>query len=403
MLRHLTVGRAGVLLLGAGVLAASVGFAAFLLLGTVLASQRGSLAYNDFFAQWSFAVAAHLRDPLGLYDYDALHRFQTALEPELRQFFPYPYPPTYLLAIWPLGWLSFTAAQLAWDAATLALFLWAVFGRRMRTKLVAFVLLAPPTVICLAYGQNGLLISALIVAGLRVMRTRPVVGGVLLGMATIKPQLGLLVPFALLAARKWRVIVAAVASAAVLAFLSVWAFGAAMWPAWLGVALGHAGWVGAAVNDYRKPTVLATLTLFGAPASVAYAVQGAVTLAVIALVCLCFRRSAAPLSIAALESGTFLAMPFVFHYDLPMLVNAIVLLVRERQDCGKRPGPVEAGVIALAFLFPALTMLTSRFFYMNTVALALLFALIVWRHLASSPRAPARFPVKTQAQGLPPA
>ena len=355
----------------------SAAFAVLEVLPVIAAAQSDSIAVNDFFAQWSFATFAHLRDPVGLYDYDGLHRFQVALEPLLRQFFPYPYPPTYLFAIWPLGYLPFRPALLAWDLATLALFVWAVFGRELRSAYLPFVLLAPPTIICLAYGQNGLLISAMIVAGFRLMATRPVAGGLLLGLATIKPQLGVLVPFALLASAQWRVAAAACASAAGLAVLSAVAFGAAMWPAWLDVALGHAAWVGAAVNDYRKPTVLATLTLLGASPAVAYGVQGLVTAAVIVLVCLCFRRGPTLLSIAALESGTFLAVPFVFHYDLPMLVNAILLFVRARRPLGL----VEAGIVALGMLFAALTTVTSRFFYMNTVALLALFGLIVWREL----------------------
>jgi hypothetical protein len=45
-----------------------------------------------------------------------------------------------------------------------------VFGARVRTVLFWFVLLAPVTVLTLTQGQNGLLTSALIVGGMRLMR-----------------------------------------------------------------------------------------------------------------------------------------------------------------------------------------------------------------------------------------
>ena len=382
----LTLGRRGAHVVAAGVLIASAAFAVIFLRPVILQARGHYLAFNDFFAQWSFAVFAHLRDPVGLYDYGGRHRFQLALEPNLRQFFPYPYPPTYLFAIWPLGWLPFGAAQLVWDLAGLALFLWAVFGRDLRTTLLPFVVLAPATVIALAYGQNGLLISGLIVGGLRVMRTRPMLGGVLLGLATIKPQLGILIPVALIAARQWRVLGAAACAAIGLAGLSVLAFGVAMWPAWLETVSGHAGWLAAAVNDYRKPTVLATLSLLGAPAAVARGVQAGVTAGVIAVIWFCFRRGVSDLSIAAVESGTFLAMPFVFHYDLPMLTNAVLLLVRDGGKSRRVPGLVETGIVVLALLFPALTSVTTRFFYVNSVALIAVFGLSVWRKMKSYDR-----------------
>ena len=54
---------------------------------------------------------------------------------------------------------------------------------------------------------------------------RQVWAGILLGMATIKPQLGLLLPVALVAARQWRALAAAAATVAALVLLSAWAFG----------------------------------------------------------------------------------------------------------------------------------------------------------------------------------
>jgi hypothetical protein len=110
-------------LLGATVLLAFAAFA-WRIVPPVVVSARGDfLAFSDFFAQWSFARFARTGDAALIYDSDVLHQFQLALEPALRQTFPYPYPPSYLFAIWPLGWLPYGAAYLVWDSVTLALFL----------------------------------------------------------------------------------------------------------------------------------------------------------------------------------------------------------------------------------------------------------------------------------------
>ena len=368
-------------LLGAVLLLAFVAFAVRTIPLAVRSAFGDYLAFSDFFAQWSFAWFARLNEPALIYDPDTLHSFQLTLEPALRQTFPFPYPPTYLLAIWPLGRMGYRTAYLAWDLATLALFLWAVFGTRARTVLLWFVLLAPVTLICLGQGQNGLLTSALIVGGMRMMGERPVLGGLLLGLATIKPQLGVLIPIALIGAGYWRTLAAACVTAVVLGIVSGLVLGWAMWPAWLGTLTGHVAFLDQGINAYLKPTIMANMVLLGVALPVAYAIQAGVASVVVVAVFWCFRRGATDLSIAALQIGTFLAMPYVFRYDMPMVANAILLLVRDRELSKQPVSMIEAGIIAFGLLEPAVTTLTSRFFWFSGLSLVLLFGLAVWRRL----------------------
>jgi Glycosyltransferase family 87 len=365
--------------LGAVVLLACVAFAILILPNTVSRARGNYLAFSDFFAQWSFGWYARSGAVSSIYDGDALHRFQLTLEPELRQFFPFPYPPTYLFAVLPLSFLPYGLAYLVWDGVTLALFLWAVFGTRLRTVMLWFVLFAPTTVISLQQGQNGLLTSALIVGGLRLMRERPETSGVLLGLATIKPQLGVLIPLALIAGGYWRTLVAAGLTAVALGLASGLAFGWDLWPAWLNAVAGHSGYVEQSVNNYLKPGIMANLALFHVSLPMAHGIQVCVSLVVAGMVVWCFRAGASDLSLAVLQVGTFVAMPFVFRYDMPMLANAILLLARDWRRSGRTGGPVEAGIVVLGLLAPALTTLTTRFFYVSGVSLVLLFGLIVWR------------------------
>ena len=74
-------------------------------------------------------------------------------------------------------------------------------------------------------------------------------------------------------------------------------------------------------------------------------------------------------------------MPYVFRYDMPMLANAVLLLVRDRQLTRLPVGLIEAGIIVLGLLAPAITTLTTRFFYVSSVASLLLFGLVVWWRL----------------------
>src|SRR5207344_2235014 len=126
-----------------------------------------------------------------------------------------------------------------------------------------FVLLAPVTILPLLQGQNGLLTSALIVGGMRLMRRRPILGGALLGLATIKPQLGMLIPLALIGSGLWRTLAAASVTAVLLVIASGLAFGWEIWPAWLDTLASHAAYLDRSVNNYLKPAIMANLVLSG--------------------------------------------------------------------------------------------------------------------------------------------
>jgi hypothetical protein len=364
---------------GAAVLLAFAAFAWRIIPPTVSAARGSFLAFSDFFGQWSFGLFARFGPIEQIYDGDALHRFQLTLEPALRQKFPFPYPPHYLFTVWPLSWMPYGVAYLVWDGVSLLLFIWACFGFDTRSKYRWFVVLAPATVICLVQGQSGLLSSAFLVGGLRLASERPAAGGILLGMATIKPNLGLLVPLALIAGRRWRTLVAACVTTAALVAASGLVFGWTLWLAWWNALVEHPDYLDRNVGNYLKPGVMANLVLFGMPLADAHLVQAALGVVVSAVVFRCFWRRFDDLSIAVLQSGTFLAVPYTFRYDMPLLVNAILLLVRDRERTRRSVGPIEAGVIVLGLLMPAITQITTRFFYLSGLSLISLFALALWR------------------------
>jgi hypothetical protein len=201
-----------------------------------------------------------------------------------------------------------------------------------------------------------------------------------------------LIPLALIGAGYWRTMAAAGVTAALLAAAAGLVFGWGIWVAWLNTLTGHAAYLDRSVNDYLKPTIMANLVLFGVAPPVAHAVQDGVTVIVAAIVFLCFRRGATDLSIAASQVGTFLAMPYMFRYDIPMLANAVLLLARNRERTRQPLGPIEAGIIVLGLLAPALTTLTTRFFYVSGLSSLSLFGLVVWWRLEPDAERGGRVP-----------
>ncbi len=295
---------------------------------------------------------------------------------------PFPYPPTFILYLWPLSLLPYEVAYLAWIFGTFALFVWAVAATCSRLPLcILGVIVAPATLASLDTGQSGFLAAALLTAGIRLAGSRPILAGILIGLLTYKPQLGLLAPIALIAAGCWTAFRVACATALGLAAVATLVLGWAVWPAWFSMLPVYEGWFDRdTVVQTFKPTVMANLQMIGVSLTTAKLMQAAVTLLVAILVWRCFRRDPGRLASAALLVGAILATPHAFVYDLPMVVAALALFVEARTEAGAAFSLVEVLILVSAFLFPIFMLLKAADnLPISTVPLVLFFGLILWR------------------------
>jgi hypothetical protein len=289
--------------------------------------RNGFLIGTDFISFWTagrmliaggnvYDVAAHI----------AAQREFYALPGEYTAFF---YPPGLLPLVWPLGLLPYFPALAAWLALTGAAWLAAVRGwfRTLGIAGPGLVLVAafPPVIITLTHGQTSFLLAALLGGGLLLVGKHPWLAGALLGLATVKPQFGLLVPVALLASGQWRTIAGASASALALAGLAALAFGPQVWSDWLAItASAGSATESGAMGFAKMVSIFAGLRLLGVPSAAALVVQGAVSLAVAAAIASAGWRHGFSLALAALVlAGAPLATPFVLDYD--MLLTAFPL------------------------------------------------------------------------------
>lgn len=342
--------------------------------------------FGDFFAIWSYAKIASLHPATELYDFVTLHARQVELGMSPAAQNPFPYPPTFILLLWPLSLVPYAVAYLAWMGGTFAVFLWVVAGtcsRRMVCVLGSIV--APVTVIALDSGQSGFLAAALMIGGIRLAKSRPIVAGVLIGLLSYKPQLGFLVPIALGCAGLWGAFGVACATVAALAAVATLAFGWAVWPAWIAMLPAYAEMFDRSkVQLQFMPTVTANLRLLGSPLPVAQAAQAVVAVLVVVCVAGCFRRNPGRLAAAALLVGTFLATPHAFIYDMPMVIAAVALFIEDRLATNREFHLGEVVVLAWMVMFPVLMVSGVVGFPLSVVPLALFFGLIVWRQGGSS-------------------
>ncbi len=333
---------------------------------------------GDFAAVWSYGQILNQNGAASLYDPARLHTLQTALGLPDDQRNPFPYPPGFLPIIWPLGLAGLGIAFALWTAATGVAFVLACRGR-----LAWIALIAPGTTIEVIAGQTGLLSGALFVGGMRLVSSRPWLGGVLLGLLTFKPQLGVLIPVALIAIRAWRAVAGAALAALGLALVSLALFGTGLGGLWLASLPAYASdFTARSVRYGMMPTVTANLVMLGASPAWATPIQAVAALAGAILVWRVFRRAGqcGPRELLILAAATFVATPHAFVYDLPLLTGAALVYGAAGRSW----------VAALVLLVPA-AMLWSGPVPLSTPVLAGVLALLIACGTAPENGIPRRF------------
>lgn len=240
------------------------------------------------------------------------------------------YPPHLLLFIWPFGVMPYLPAYIAWCAIGIALYLLASSAAIPRERLT-FLAIAPSVGVCAFFGQNGFYTAALLIGGLLSLDRRPVLAGVLFGILTIKPQIGLLLPVVLLLERRWLTIASAVATAAALVVVTAMLFGWSIWIEFWQKVVPQQQWLtehGGGPLFAMVSSVFFGMRLVGLPLGIDWAVQwfaSALTLG--ALAWTYWTRRDPALSLAFFVTATFLFTPYILNYDMVVLGFVVALLL----------------------------------------------------------------------------
>jgi len=353
---------------------------------------------RDFLNTWMGGRAALSGGPAAWFD---LATYNAALlrivgDPQLVAHF-WSYPPHLLLFIWPVGLLPYLPAYALWCIAGLALYLLAARAGGAKRKDMLLLALAPGVFVNVFFGQNGFLTAALLIGGLTNLDRRPTLSGVLLGILTVKPQFGLLLPVLLVMTGRWRVIAAAVATALALVALTTFWFGPDIWLEYVRKVMPQQHWLltdGSGTLLLMVSSAFVNARLAGLSLEAAWLVQAVSSSCALALVVWTFWRRRDPaLSLALFVTATFLFSPWMLNYDM-VLFGWIVVLLRERTD-----GTAADHMLALAVWLLPLALLVFGVAHIPIAMLVLpAFAgRLVWR-LA---RAEVRPTVAAEAQAVP--
>lgn len=298
----------------------------------------GTIVGGDFLAFYSASDLVLQGRALDAYDKTA---FETALKTHLARDnlgMLWQYPPVVFLLIAPIALLPYKVGYWLWMFATASIL--AIALRRLiretrsesdGSNLTLWLLLASP--ICVgvfANGQISLLTTALLVTAAYRPKANWWLAGLCAGLLTIKPQLGVILPFAYLAIGAWRTIGVASLVALLIHGLSALVFGVESFGAFFNaleriqtqVAVG-----GADTPPYAMTTLFAQLRAWGISGTLASWVHAIFAVAVIATVTLQWRsqskRDEQSLYLAALLcASAILITPYAYSYELAALAPA---------------------------------------------------------------------------------
>lgn len=297
----------------------------------ILTSEDGvRTLQSDFRVFWAAARLALAGDPLATFDLD---RIDAEYNVVTTGWMPWLYPPGYLFVVAPFGAMSYAAAFLTMTLLSIAAITLASRPFAGGVKPIwAAMSLAPAYLPALIIGQNSLIWLSVLLAALAALRSgRSVLAGVLIGCLTLKPQLGLMIPFALLAAGQWRAILAASGTALALAALPTLLVGAEYWSLLSGRLSEQAERMVQLAGDLALtvgPVFFATM--LGLGTSAALALQAGIT-AIAALSVVLFWRSdriGFDAKLALLLIAILLSAPYLWYYEAAMMPAIGLFLLR---------------------------------------------------------------------------
>jgi hypothetical protein len=348
---------------------------------------------RDFINVWVGPQLAFGGKLSTLFDFRGYHAAIGELFGHELPFHNWGYPLFVLPAFWPLAQLPYFWALAVWTIGLFAVFAAVTLSQVERSeRLYAFIalLLAPACLINILGGQNGFLTGALFLGGILSLERRPVLAGILFGLLTFKPQLGLVLPFALVALGAWRTIAVAALTAILLIVSSVALFGVESWQSYIKAAGWYQSMLLERFRDFytiMMASIFAGARTFGLSYAVAMTLQAAVALPAIVAACWAVRRTDDPCRRAfVLACATALVSPYVFNYDLTIVAAALVWVLAGRLSWR----PAWSPVYLLGWLAPTAMMLVSmRGFGAMPLALVALFVLSVMEAASARPAAHA--------------
>jgi len=308
---------------------------------STLRTQTGLPLAADFSNYWAASKLALSGKPALAYNVNELHGLELQLlGAQHRNLSGFYYPPVFLMMVLPLGLMPYVLSFSIWIGITFLLYMVILYKITTHQILIPLMLLFTGMYQNFIYGQNAFLSGFMLGGGLLLLDRSPLLSGCLIGFLCYKPQIILLVLFALLVGRFWKAFIAAVATSLILLVASFIVFGQEVWLAYFAVMslpmkLLEIGWAPWNI----MPTFFAATLSAGFEVKTAYLVQGVVMLIVLGGVAwVWMRKTNLALRGSVLTLGLLLFTPYAFIYELALLALPLCWLWEDGRAQGRLPG-----------------------------------------------------------------
>lgn len=352
-----------------------------------LVDPKGKPLGYDFITFWGASLLALSGHAADAYDMQRIFAAEQIAVPASNAVFLWHYPPMFHLVALPLALMPYLVSYATFVVSTFTACAIVVRKLAPRPETSWLLLAAPGTFINAFQGQNGFLTATLFGLGALLLQARPVAAGLVLGLMVYKPQLGVLVPLALICGRQWTALGAATTSAVLFTGISTAVIGVDAWEAFVrNLPLVRHLLETAMLSWAKIPSLFITLRVLGVALPVAYALHIVLAAAAVATVAYVWWRQAPPrLGMAVLVVGATLVPPYLFDYDLAILAVPLALLAWDGIERGWRK--YEREVMVAAWLTPLVAPILGEHtnIPLASVALVALFAVAVRRALSAAP------------------
>ena len=288
-----------------------------------------NIVVSDFMNDWTAAHLVQMGDVATIFNPKAYSAFMDALWGAPVEWHVWSYPPHLLLLIPPLAHFSYPVAWLLWSMLGL-LGYYAVLRLAAPTVPKAWQILltfSPAAMVCLLHGQTGLFCASFLLGGLFLLPKRPYLAGILFGLLTLKPHLGVLLVPLLLMRGEWKAIATASLTAATLILMSILSFGVEPWLAYFTTTREiHVGFLEDFHGFYLNmmPGIIPALRALGVSMEAAWPIYAVLAIpSAIAALWLVKREGLSPRAVFAFALVTLIATPYGFNYDMTSISLAM--------------------------------------------------------------------------------
>jgi hypothetical protein len=298
-----------------------------------LSPYSGRFAEWDYVNLWLGGKLALLGRVSTIFDVDSYREFMGGFSHTHVDSQEWSYPPSILLIGAPLATIPLFPSYLVWTFGGIASLFWALRAGALPLTLCFGALVSPAMFMNVVFGQNGGFSAAFLCGGLLLLRRQPVLAGILFGLLTLKPHLGLMIPICLIAGRQWSAMASAIVAAIALAVFTAICFGGESWI----LFFERTAPMMRAILEAPYPqtyhassaSIFTLVRSFDGGLAVVWVCQTLAALAAGVVVWRVWRaeRSDDLAAIAVTIIATFVATPYAYMYDLAAYCVAVLMLV----------------------------------------------------------------------------